>query len=122
MLILYQFWTHFLIRNFNTRMFLEFRHLAEDDHAAGFMPGMDSLLKYYAAALMHRTTIKEVVMKSLLELVDKELERRDTKEVERDTKALKLLRSAWKSGMLEAGTKQRVREMAEDGLLELLDS
>ena len=101
MVVLYQFWSHFLVRHFNTRMFLEFHQLAADDKARGLADGMRSLIKYYNAALLHRAPLRDVVLTHLLELVKD------------DDEALSILRSAWHSGALDPATREQLSADAE---------
>ena len=51
--VLYQFWSHFLIRNFNTRMYDEFRHFAFEDAAHNFSEvGLTNLIMFYGKSLL----------------------------------------------------------------------
>jgi la-related protein 1 len=75
MVILYQFWSHYLVRNFNTRMFEEFQKLAEEDFAVyGNVVGMLNLSQYFASALLHHNSIPTIVLKNLIRLAQDELE------------------------------------------------
>jgi la-related protein 1 len=75
MAVLYQFWSHYLVRNFNTRMFEEFQKLAEEDFAVyGNVVGMLNLSQYFASALLHHNSIPPIVLKNLTRLAQDELE------------------------------------------------
>jgi len=112
--VLYQFWSHFLVRNFNTRMFLEFHQLAEEDKERGVADGMQNLVKYYAAALLHHMPLREVVLTHLMELVKTE------KESDGQMPVLKILRSAWRNGTLNPVTREKIRDSAEAELISTL--
>lgn len=57
---LYQFWSHFLVRNFNARMYGEFRQLALEDVAQrGSAIGMQSLLQYYYESILSQKTVAD---------------------------------------------------------------
>ncbi|KAF2447411.1 hypothetical protein P171DRAFT_224552 [Karstenula rhodostoma CBS 690.94] len=46
--VLYQFWSHFLVRNFNIRMYDEFHLFAlEDSHNKLLEVGVSNLIKFY---------------------------------------------------------------------------
>jgi la-related protein 1 len=115
MVVLYQFWSHFLVRNFNTRMFLEFCQLAEEDKERGVHDGIQNLVKYYAAAMLHHMPMREVVLTHLMELIKTEKERGQMT-------AFKILRSAWHNGTLNPATREKIRDSAEPELIATLDA
>ncbi|KAA8566812.1 hypothetical protein EYC84_009911 [Monilinia fructicola] len=47
MKLLYEFWAHFLCRNFNPSMYYEFRRLALEDNHNNASTGMEQLILYY---------------------------------------------------------------------------
>ena len=56
MVVLYQFWSHFLVRNFNTTMYNDFRNLALADKDHGSEQGLAHLVKFYDACIYSPNT------------------------------------------------------------------
>jgi la-related protein 1 len=116
MVVLYQFWSHFLVRHFNTRMFLEFRHLAvEDKVERGVLDGMQSLVKYYNAALLFHVPMRDIVLTHLLQLIETE------KESDGQMPIFTILRSAWRNRTLNPVTREKLLDSAEAELIATLD-
>lgn len=113
--VMYQFWSHFLIRNFNARMYAEFRILAiEDATARHSYVGLNSLLKYFGGALSHDAPIRRLVARDYVDLV-----RNETRDSDRP--AFKQLRSAWRDGALNMKNRKRVKDFIDPGLESELD-
>ena len=71
--VLYQFWSHFLVRNFNNRMYSEFKYYADADAKERVsLEGQKNLIKYYVEAVRSANPIPTRVVNDYIELVKAE--------------------------------------------------
>lgn len=101
--VLYQFWSHFLIRNFNTNMYNEFRQLVFEDAENGSQTGKSNLLKYYGNALSSQDPIRSRVARHYVQLAKSE-------EGNDQRPATMQLRTAWKDESLNVKNRKTIRE------------
>lgn len=113
--ILYQFWSHFLLRNFNNSMYSDFKHYAhEDARQRNSVAGLKNLVTFYQQSLL-KNPIRDRVAKDYVELVKNEPSGLEGT-------AFKTLRSAWRDGALNLKNRKKLADILDGQLKEQLDS
>jgi la-related protein 1 len=114
MKLLYEFWSHFLCRNFNLTMYTEFRRYAYEDAQDNDMTGMKSLISYYDEILnSKKKVIPETLARHYVELVKNE---------EPGTRpAFEKLRAAWRNGALDMKSRKKIDNFVDPKLREELE-
>ena len=110
MQVLYDFWAHYLIRNFNPSTYQEFKRLAvEDDSGRNSNFGMRNLLQYYDEALLGQRTIPDdLIANDFVEFVQNEAR-------ESDRPLFRKLRAAWRNGAFSHKNRAKIiRSIGED--------
>lgn len=114
--VLYQFWSHFLIRNFNNRMYSEFKYYAEADAKERVsFEGQKNLVKYYGEAVQSANAIPTRVVKDYVEFVKAEGPKPESA-------AFKSLQAAWRNGALNLRNRKKLSDTLDDGLKAQLDA
>ena len=100
--ILYQFWSHFLIRNFNARMYQEFRHLAFDDaENRGSTVGIKNLTQYYDESIRGDKVVSSEIAQDFVDLVVNE-------RLGKEKIAFDKLRAAWRNGATNMKNRKKI--------------
>jgi la-related protein 1 len=107
MTLLYQFWSHFLIRNFNQQMYNEFRSFAfRDVEERDSQVGMNYLREYYAKALSSPSTIRDSVAQHYIDLVK-------SNHLSSDRAVFKQLRALWRDGSLNLKNRKKLMDLMD---------
>lgn len=114
MKLLYEFWSHFLCRNFNPTMYREFRRYAIADSDAHAMDGMKSLISYYDETLNNKKkVIPDVLASHYVDLVNHEKLLSGSNS---DRPAFTKLRLAWRNGALDMRSRKKIDNLVDIAL------
>lgn len=110
--VLYQFWSHFLIRNFNPSMYNEFRRLAfEDATQRGSNVGMKNLVQYYDESILGQKVISNEIARDFLDLV-----RHERHENADERPGFIKLRAAWRNGAFNMKNRKKIDTIIDQEL------
>ncbi|KAF8858120.1 hypothetical protein BDZ45DRAFT_407865 [Acephala macrosclerotiorum] len=113
--LLYEFWSHFLCRNFNAQMYSEFREYALQDSHNNAMNGVKNLITYYDEILnSKKKVIPEILARHYVELVQQE-------DAAGERPAFEKLRVAWRNGALDIKSRKQIGNLIDSKLREDLD-
>lgn len=116
MQVLYSFWAHYLIRNFNATTYDQFKSLAvEDEDQRKSTFGVHSLVQYYDEALLGQRTVPgDNVVSDFLDLVKKE-------DPTSERPLFKKLRAAWRNGAFSHKNRSKILKIVDADLKSELD-
>jgi len=118
MKMLYEFWSHFLCRNFNPTMYSEFRDYAIEDFKQSMTVGMEALVDYYNETLKSKNkVIPDILARHYIELVkfEKQTANGDVR------LAFAKLRAAWRDGALDMKSRKKIDNLVDPELREELE-
>ena len=118
MKVLYEFWAHFLVRNFNCNMYAEFRTYALEDAQRNATVGLEQLGRYYDQVLGKSKVISDTLASHYVELVKNE---KAAAEPNASTPAFARLRVSWRNGALDMKSRKKIDNLVGADLKEELE-
>ena len=118
MKLLYEFWSHFLCRNFNFTMYSEFRKYAYADAEQKALAGLTNLTSYYDEILNSK---KKVIPGSLAEHYVELVRYEQSSETKDNRNAFNKLRAAWRNGALDLKSRKKIDGFLDPSLKEELE-
>jgi la-related protein 1 len=115
MKVLYEFWSHFLVRNFNLSMYYDFRQCANEDAKRQDFTGLHQLITYYDEILNRKKVINETLASHYVELVKSE-------DQSGDRPGFQKLRAAWRNGALDLKSRKKIDSFVDSQLREELEN
>ena len=118
MKVLYEFWAHFLVRNFNRNMYAEFRSYALEDAQKKAAVGLEQLSRYYDQVLGKPKVISDTLAAHYIELVKNE---KAAAEPNSSAPAFARLRAAWRNGALDMKSRKKIDSLVDIDLKDELE-
>jgi la-related protein 1 len=114
--ILYNFWSHFLVDKFNSRMYQEFRSVAlEDQSARGSNSGLLALIQFYDATLASPRVVSSEIAQDFVDIVNMESK-------DENRPAFHKLRVIWRNGAFNLKSRRIIDKILDAELKAELES